>query len=161
MVGFSPWACPHHGWPVPLRSCWEHVYSLRRLPHMLIRIPRVQAYLSVHTSASSWTILDIHVHTHIWTRVFLHTQFTYRRSYTHAHLHTCTRDTTCRQVFSEDLVSSVGHPSTHSHMHVLTQTQIVLCTHLLSTSWMVSGSCACLVSGSRRAVQAASRVIPP
>lgn len=35
-------------------------------------------------------------------------------------------------------------------------------THLfLSTSWMVSGSCACLVSGSRSAVQAASRAVPP
>lgn len=47
---------------------------------------------------------------------------------------------------------------TCAHTHVLP----ALCAHLvLSTSWMVSGSCALLVSGNRRAVQAASRAMPP
>lgn len=42
-----------------------------------------------------------------------------------------------------------GHPYPHARAH----TDTVLCTHLFLSTWMVSGNCACFVSGSRRAVQ--------
>lgn len=85
---------------------------------MLAHFPDRRAYLSVHTSTSSWTILDIHVHTHMDSCTF-----TYLKSYAHAHLHRSTRYTTCRHVLSASylrrqvLEHSFPHACAHTNSH--------------------------------------------